>query len=90
MLSHQGQQWWRSVMGWMAEYGLWNHEQCVELRANILDRAKCKEIGQRIHDRGGFTALQANYYIMKNFLCKDILRHQVTEYMFHGIGEWLA
>ena len=70
MLSHQGQPWWHNVQAWMCEFGVWNYDKCIEIRANILDRDVCKAIGQEIHDRGGFTAMQANYYIMKNFLMK--------------------
>ena len=80
----------RDIQMWLCEYGEWNHEMCKEIRANILDRDKVKEIGKRIHDRGGFTALQANFYILKNWLCDGPLRAECTQYMFHGIGEWQA
>ena len=76
------------VLGWMAEYGEWNHDICVEIRANIWDYEKTMELGQRIYDRGGFTALQANFYVMKNFLCGEPpLKYQCSTYMFHGVGK---
>ena len=78
------------IQMWLAEYGDWNHETCCEIRKNLHDYAKCKELGKMIHDRGGFTALQANFYILKNFVCKGPLRQHVTPYMFHGVGEWEA
>jgi len=83
-----------AVMRWMAEFGDWNYEQCKIMREQILDYGVSKELGQKIYDRGGFTALQANFYIMKNFMCRGCLRFQCTEYMFDGVGadgdRWMA
>ena len=76
-----------AVMSWMAEFGEWNYEHCKTMREHILDYNVSKEIGQKIYDRGGFNALQANFYVMKNFMCRGCLRFQVTEYMFDQVGQ---
>jgi hypothetical protein len=79
-----------NVFQWMAEYGEANHACCAVIYTNLFDDAKVKEMGQRIHDQGGFDALRAAFYVMKNFGTSGLVRGQITEYMFHGIGEWLC
>ena len=46
-----------------AEYGEINHDLMKEIYENIFDKDLIKKHGERIHHRGGMTALQQNYYI---------------------------
>jgi hypothetical protein len=77
-----------NVSKWMAEYGETSHACCAVIYTNLFDDAKVKEMGQRIHDRGGFDALSAAFYVLKNFGTTGVIRGQITEHMFNGIGEW--
>ena len=77
-----------NVFKWMAEYGEASHACCAVIYTNLFDDAKVKEMGQRIHDRGGFDALSAAFYVLKNFGTTGVIRGQITEHMFNGIGEW--
>ena len=45
-----------------AEYGEYNHESLKMIWDNINDDTIIKTCGENINQRGGFTALQANYY----------------------------
>ena len=45
-----------------AEYGEYNHEYLKMIWDNINDDTIIKTCGENINQRGGFTALQANYY----------------------------
>jgi hypothetical protein len=54
-----------------------------------------KKYGQRIHDRGGFTALQSNYYIMSNFMRDENVSNHIhqshisnLQALWNGVGEW--
>jgi hypothetical protein len=82
------------VFTWMSEYGEPNHRMCQELYEHIHDDARCKAVGQRIYDRGGMTALQANFYIVRNFAPSAQARHDIRaasgllNYHFNGVGEW--
>jgi hypothetical protein len=85
----------RAVFEWSAEYGEINHALCKEIYENIHDAARCKRVGQRIFDRGGFTALQANFYIVRNFAPTRFSDdHAVRtssaalQHHFDGIGGW--
>jgi Rad3-related DNA helicase len=45
------------------------------------------QYANNIYQRGGMIALQANYYIMTNFMgANDIAREM--EVAWHGVGEW--
>ena len=45
-----------------AEYGEINHDLMKEIYENIFDKDLIKKHGERIHHRGGMTALQQDYY----------------------------
>ena len=45
-----------------AEYGRYNHEYLKTIWEHIDDENIVKTCGENINQRGGFTALQANYY----------------------------
>ena len=52
-----------------AEYGEINHDLMEEIYENILfDKDLIKKHGERIHHRGGMTALQQNYYTLLSVL----------------------
>jgi hypothetical protein len=46
-----------------------------------------KEYGNRIYQRGGMKALQANYYTMINFMTTN-RAVKAVEYYWDGVGEW--
>ena len=56
---------------WLAEYGDTNHTWCATIFANASDRTIVRSIGERIYNRGGMDALQANFYI----LCHGFIAH---------------
>ena len=71
----------KEVIIWGAEFSNWNYEKNVEILKCLYnnenpqgkdyddnDKKKIKQLGQDIYDRGGFNALQANFYIMSNFM----------------------
>ena len=45
-----------------AEYGEFNHEYLKIVWENMNDETIIKTCGENINHRGGFTALQTNYY----------------------------
>lgn len=52
-----------------------------------------KEIGEKIYKRGGFKALQSNYYTMMNFMTTEKnLRDEIkcVETYWDGVGTWKA
>jgi len=49
------------------EYGEINHHYCKKIYENCYDDELVINIGKLIHKKGGFTALQANYYVMYFF-----------------------
>ena len=51
-----------------AEYGEINHDLMKEIYENIFDKDLIKKHGERIHHRGGMTALQQNYYTLLSVL----------------------
>ena len=78
------------IFMWMAEFGHANYELCKRVYANPYDTEATKAAGQSIYDRGGHTAMQANYYVMKNFMCRGALRCFLGGFIWHGVGEWRA
>ena len=53
-----------------------------------------KNIGQEIHNRGGFTAMQANFYIFFNLLiphdpAERAVKFRDLKYLWDGIGDWI-
>ena len=74
-----------------------NYDACKELYKNILDKEKCKQIGQRVYLLGGMPALHAVYYVVTQFspFTKSDQMHIramscLLKYSFDGIGEWRA
>ena len=51
-----------------AEYGEINHDLMKEIYENIFDHDLIRKHGERIHHRGGKTALQQNYYTLLSVL----------------------
>ena len=47
-----------------AEYGEVNHTCCKTIYENPFDEDLVVKMGKIIHDRGGFTALQANFTVI--------------------------
>ena len=71
--------------------GLGGDEKKAEKLRDKLRRIR--NIGQEIHDRGGFTAMQANFYIFFNILiphnpAERAVKFRDIKYLWHGIGEW--
>ena len=56
---------------WLAEYGDTNHTWCATIFANASDRTVVRSIGERIYNRGGMDALQANFYILYHGFIAD-------------------
>ena len=56
---------------WLAEYGDTNHTWCATIFANASDRTIVRSIGERIYNRGGMDALQANFYILYHGFIAD-------------------
>ena len=50
-------------------------------------RSQIKEIGNKIYQRGGMTALRGNYYIMVNFMTTN-REVKAVEFYWDGVGEW--
>ena len=85
-----------------AEYGLENH-QCLRMIWNSINDADIiRRMGEEINERGGFQAMQANYYtlleIFRNLyrdelddpnvlLAWDMMR-TVINTVWNGVGEW--
>jgi hypothetical protein len=50
-----------------------------------------KDLGEKINKRGGFRALQANYYTMLNFMISDskvMQEVKLLNYYWDGVGKW--
>jgi len=47
-----------------AEYGKANHVLCKIIYDNCTDEERVVDAGKRIYRRGGFQALQCNYYVI--------------------------
>ena len=67
-----------------------NDEKAKKLRDKLR---RIRNIGQEIHDRGGFTAMQANFYIFFNILiphnpAERAVKFRDIKYLWDGIGEW--
>jgi Tol biopolymer transport system component len=79
-----------------SEYGEYNHELCKEIYENINDEKIVVKNGKLIYKRGGFTALQANFYIISSIFLKSdniIINSQprCLEYTFQKVTpQWQA
>jgi len=54
---------------------------------------RIRNIGLEIHNRGGFTAMQANFYIFFNFLIprndvEEMIKFRDVKYLWDGVGDW--
>jgi hypothetical protein len=83
-----------------AEYGTCNHEFLKILWENIDDENIIKTIGSEINERGGITALTANYYTFLHVM-RLAVKGSVEKYResfidikntisrnWNGVGEW--
>ena len=83
-----------------AEYGEYNHEYLKIIWENIDDENIIKTCGENINQRGGFTALQANYYAFLHVMRLAVsgsadkyresfidTKHTISR-NWDGIGEW--
>ena len=83
-----------------AEYGEYNHEYLKIIWENIDDENIIKTCGENINQRGGFTALQANYYAFLHVM-RLAVRNNTDKYRdsfidtkhtisinWDGIGDW--
>jgi hypothetical protein len=107
-ITKKGGYYGREVLEWSAEFGEWNYEinklilACLYTNSDPAEKdydenqeIMIKKYGQRIHDRGGFRALQSNYYIMSNFMRDESVSdylHQShisnLQALWNGVGEW--
>jgi hypothetical protein len=96
------------ILNWIAEFGEWNYEinklilACLYTNDNPAEKdydenqvIMIKKYGQKIHDRGGMTALQSNYYIMSNFMRDENVSNHIhkshisnLQALWNGVGEW--
>ena len=98
-----------AVMGWNSEFGDFNYERMVRIvelmykngieiswdKYDTNDLKEIRELAQEIHDRGGFTALQSNFYTISNFMnYKELPPHLYSQhltylkYILNGVGDW--
>ena len=61
-----------------------------EIYENIFDKDLIKKHGERIHHRGGMTALQQNYYtlltVLKHLIDQRGLDRAIVSQYWDGIG----
>ena len=88
-------------LDWSAEYGVENHECMEAIWCNITDRDVIERMGEKTHKRGGFQAMQANYYTLlhvfrtlytnledpKVLIAWSRMKFLITV-AWHGVGEW--
>ena len=81
----------------LSEYGQINHILCKKIYENPNDENIIVSCGKQIYKRGGFTALQANYYVIIQFYKKsrdEDIRYcypKKLEFTFEKItSEWKA
>jgi len=65
-------------------------EECKKLKTKLF---RIRNIGLEIHNRGGFTAMQANFYIFFNFLIprndvEEMIKFRDVKYLWDGVGDW--
>ena len=91
-ISKKGGYYGREVMDWLAEFSEWNYEinklilACLYTNDDPAEKDydekqeyMIKKYAQRIHDRGGLTALQSNYYIMSNFMRDENVSNHIHQ-----------
>jgi hypothetical protein len=88
-----------AVFQWTAEFPKQNYDRCAEMATLILNnvpenKKRIVEIGQRINDEGGMTAMVAVYYILTNFFLPPCDNRRtdlyIVKYHWNGVGEWLG
>ena len=87
----------------MAEYGEFNHEMLNEIWNNFSDKDLIKRLGHKINNRGGFQAMEQNYYALLAVLRKMLKESKLdNEYKmviwgcvkievssnWNGVGNW--
>jgi len=84
-----------SYFQFQSEYGEYQHELMKVIYENFSDKSFCKNIGEEIHNNGGFTAMQGCYYIFRNFspfaTADNGNYHsygRLLEYYWDGVGNW--
>ena len=107
-ITKKGGYYGREVLEWSAEFGEWNYEinklilACLYTNSDPAEKdydenqvIMIKKYGQKIHDRGGMTALQSNYYIMSNFMRDENVSNHIhkshisnLQALWNGVGEW--
>ncbi len=83
-----------------AEYGISNHNNLNKLWEHIHDKDVIRMVGEEINNRGGGTALRANYYILLQIM-RPCVKHNHEKYInswydikthvsktWDGIGDW--
>ena len=89
------------VFDWAAEYGEENHECMEAIWCNNTDRDLIERMGEKINNRGGFQAMQANYYTLLHVFRtlytnvedpKVLIAWSRLNFLinvaWHGVGEW--
>jgi len=86
-------------LDWWVEYGEVNHEWCKKMYDSCFDVAVCKEMGEKINERGGRQAMYGNYNMLRWFSpCGWNARKynnpviqslpRCVSCSWHGIGGW--
>lgn len=85
------------------EYGEPNHYYCKTIFENPTNLKIIRKMGRKIYERGGFQALQANYYTLMCYspfgiearlqpkmdaMVLSCWASSYIEYAWSGIGEW--
>lgn len=94
-----------NVFVWMSEYSETNHSRMMIIVSKLLsiqadyydedfevpadDKKAIFNIGLDIHNEGGFTAQQACFYIVRNFVEPTNKRTKAIEICWNGAGEWV-
>jgi len=65
-------------------------DEYEELKAKYF---RIKNIGLEIHNRGGFKAMQANFYVFIMFLIPrndidEVKKFKDLKYLWNGVGDW--
>ena len=91
------------ISEWLDEYSFENHECMERIWNNIVDRDLIQTMGEEINKRGGFVAMQANYYILLHVfrtfygdkIDKDpriLIAWRKMKFLinvaWHGVGDW--
>lgn len=96
-----------TVLTWYSEFGKVNYDWCKIIITCLYtndepfnkdyenkEEKLIRDTAQKIYDRGGMEALIGNFYVMSNFMCKEIdhihkLHISNLNDILSGIGEWI-